>query len=284
MLRGKFIQFVNVSIAVGWCAKAVCFCALALSLPLSCFALRINNPKIEVQLDKGKSYSGSITVENNSDKDARIRVYAEDFLYVQPFDGGKEFFPLGTTSFSLSSWLVLPPTDFILSPYGQKTVNFILRPQDDVAKVHCGVIFFETAIGKTINEQGQGIDILGRVGSLIFIEPQSMHKAGEFSEITPGPNSLTGNFLNNGNTFLHVQGTYYIIDAAEIVKDRGAIGELYLLPQDKAKVVIKLPKTISAGKFTLVITFDLEEGVAVVKEIDLEVLANGEINILAVRD
>jgi hypothetical protein len=284
MAREKSVHFVNVNIMIGWCAKAFCFCALALSLPLSCFALRINNPKFDIQLDKGKSYSGSITVENNSDKDARIRVYAEDFIYVPPFDGSKEFSHLGTTNFSLSSWLVLPPTEFTLLPYANQTVNFILRPQESVTKVHCGVIFFETTIGKTTNEQGQGIDILGRVGSLIFVEPQELRKIGEFSEITADHNSLTGNFLNNGNTFLHVQGTYYIIDAAEIVKDRGKITELYLLPQDKARVAIKLPQNLSEGKFTLVITFDLEGETAVVKEIDLQVSANGEVNILATRD
>lgn len=280
----QFRMFSKLKRAVARGARIFFFLVLLLPLPFFVFALRINNPKFELQLDKGKSYSGSITVENNSDKEARIRVYAEDFLYVEPFDGTKEFFPLGTTGLSLSSWLALTPNEFVLSPYASQTVSFVLRPKDSVEKVYCGVIFFETAIGKTLNEQGQGIDILGRVGSLVFIEPQNLNRIGEFTEINTVDKSLTGTFINKGNTFLHVQGTYYIIDAAELVKERDQLKELYLLPKDKAKVVIKTPEALVEGKYTMVITFNLEGGEAAVKEIDFSVSPTGELKVLATRD
>lgn len=284
MLKAEILKIVGLRAAATRYAKILLFCVSTLLLPFSAFTLTIDNPKIDIQLDKGKSYSGTITVDNNSDRDARIKVYAEDFIYVEPFDGSKEFLPLGTTTFSLSRWLTVSETEFILKPYEHKAVSFILQPQEQIEKVHCGVIFFETSIGKALNDKGENIDILGRVGSLVFVEPQSLKKAGEFSAVTIDSKSFKGTFTNNGNTFLHVVGTYYIVDSSEMVKDRGKIQELYLLPQDKTKVTIKPPEKISEGKYTMIITFDLEGGEAAVKEIDFSVSPAGELKILAVRD
>jgi len=284
MIRAEFFRFSKFRVTAAYCAKVLFFCVLTLLLPFSVFSLTIDNPKIDIQLDKGKAYSGAITVDNNSDKDVRIKVYAEDFIYVEPFDGSKEFLASGTSSFSLSSWLTVSETEFALKPYEHRIVNFVLQPQENIERVHCGVIFFETAIGRTLNDKGEGIDILGRVGSIIFIEPQNLQKKGEFNEITTDLKSFRGIFVNKGNTFLHVQGTYYIINSNEMVEDRGQINELYLLPQDKTKVIIKAPEKISEGKYTMVITFDLEGGEAAVKEIDFSVSPTGELSILAVRD
>lgn len=271
-------------VAIARCAQVICLCALALSLPSFAFALKIDNPKISVALSKGQSYSGSIVVENNSDKETRIRVYAEDFLYIAPFDGSKEFFPLGTTRFSFSSSLTMPSNEFILAPYDHQTVNFILRPQEDFDRVRCGVIFFETALGKTTGQQGEGIDILGRVGSLVFIEPKGKQKKGEFADIRVSDKSLEGIFTNKGNTFLRVQGTYYTIDSHEMVKERGQTPEFYLLPDDQTKITIVPSAALPAGNYTMVITFDMEGGEAVVKEINFSVSATGTLEVLAVSD
>jgi hypothetical protein len=45
-----------------------------------------------------------------------------------------------------------------------------------------------------------------------------------------------------------------------------------------------MPGKIAEGKYTMVITFDLEGGEAAVKEIDFSVSPTGELSILAVRD
>jgi hypothetical protein len=266
------------------CAKVVTLSVSVLLLPCVAFALRIDNPKIDMQLSQGESYSGQIVVENNDTHEIRVKVYAEDFLYKEPFDGEKQFLPKGTTPLSLASWLTMSPLEFSLAPYGRQTVNFVLRPGENVDRVHCGIIFFETALGKAISAQGEGIDILGRVGTLIFIEPPKQEKKGEFGQIKENENSFEGIFKNAGNTFLHVQGIYYIIDSNAKVKARGKTNELYLLPENQTKVSVKPQETLSAGNYTVVLTFDLEGGKVLVKEIDFSVTASGTYKIVTVRD
>jgi len=284
MLPGSQKQSILTRAIATRCVRALALSVGALLLPCIAFALRIDNPKIDVQLNKDESYSGQIVVENNSTEEIRIKAYAEDFLYKEPFDGEKQFLPKGTTPLSLAAWLTLSPLEFTLAPYGRQTVNFVLRPQENVEIVHCGIIFFETGLGRTVNEQGEGIDVLGRVGSLIFIEPTKQEKKGEFSQIKENARSLEGIFKNTGNTFLHVQGIYYIIDSTDKVSTRGKTNELYLLPQNQAKVDISPTDALPAGNYTVVLTLDLEGGKALVKEIDFSVSSTGAYKIITVRD
>ena len=138
----------------------------------------------------------------------------------------------------------------MLTPFSSKEINFTIKPGISVNTTHCGVLFFETSIGKGFDSTGKAIDILGRVGSLIIIDPVSQRKNAEFYDITLTAGKIEGTFTNTGNTFLYVKGPYYIIDEAGIVHYRSETQELYLLPNDKAKINLDLPKDITPGKYT----------------------------------
>jgi len=253
-------------------------------LPVSAFALRIDNPKIHTYLAVADTYSDTINVENTLDTPVAVRIYLEDFAYVSPFDGTKEFYSPGTTDTSLASWISFAPQEINLAARERKEIKINLKPNGAFTKVHCGVLFFETTIGKGFDQEGKTVMILGRVGSLLIIEPKPGKKKAVFDAVTAKDHSLTGNFTNNGDTFLYAKGSYYVMDAKGMVADRGATPEFYTLPGNKAEVKISLSKDISSGDYTLFFNFDLEGGDVLVKEIDISIPPQGEVLISNVRD
>lgn len=252
-------------------------------LPFSSFALRIDNPKIKLRLSWDEKYSGAIIVDNPSENEVSVKAYLEDFIYIAPFDGAKEFYAPGTTDASLSNWVSFSPQEFVLKPFSRRRVNFSVTPTSSFDSVHCGVLFFETFIGTTY-KNGEAIKVLGRVGSLLFVEPENRKKQATFTDIEGKTYSLTGNFTNSGNSFIHAQGTSYTIDNQGIVKDRNALEELYLLPNDSAGLQIALSDELAPGAYTMVITFDLEEDDSLTKEIDFSLSHSGEITVLDERN
>ncbi|HIE43728.1 MAG TPA: hypothetical protein EYP78_02895 [Candidatus Omnitrophica bacterium] len=267
--------------------KGITIFLLVLSLCLSVFvfAFRIDKPKFVIQLSEGESFRGTVVIDNPSKEEMRVKVYLEDFTYILPYDGTKSFHPPGSTKISISSWITFSPHEFILKPYARQIVNFTVRPDKDFSTVHCGVLFFESSLGVGADESGAAINIIGRLGSLIFVEPENREKKAKFNDLVGGYYKLKGTFANYGNTFIRAQGTFYMIDSKGIAKDRGELLDLYTLPGNKADVSIPISKKLSYGeRYTLVLTYDLGEGDVLVKEIDFSLSSSGEIRILAIRD
>lgn len=246
------------------------------------YAVRIDKGKFVTQLSKGETYRASIMIENPLQQEVSVNVYLEDFTYVSPFDGTKKFYPPGSTEVSISDWINFSPQKFTLSPYSRKRFSFRIKPTDNVNSVHCGVLFFESPLGKSNSEMG--ISIIGKIGSLIFIEPEQSNKKAVFTDITGGLRKIKGNFANTGNTLITAKGTYYIMDTGGMVKTRGKIKELYMLPTNNTFIKMKIPKDLPSQKYTMVMTFNLKEGDVLVKEVDFLFQSSGNIEILEIRD
>ncbi len=248
----------------------------------SLYAVRIDKGKFVARLSQSEKYRGEITVKNDSQLKTEVTVYLEDFEYTAPYEGVKEFYSPGTKNNSIAGWINFSPQKFTLPAYGSKQVSFIVKPDEKVSTTHCGVLFFETPLGSV--EGGTGISLVGRVGSLLFINPKRTQREVTFSEIAGNYYKITGQLANSGNTFLDPKTTYYIMDPGGMVKDRGQLSQLYLLPEDKAWLEITIPKELPPGRQTTVLTFDLGKGDVLVKEIDFLVSNSGEIKILEIRD
>lgn len=246
------------------------------------YAIRIDKGKFVTQLSPSENYRGEITVKNDSQLKTEVTVYLEDFEYTAPYEGAKEFYSPGTKNNSIASWINFLPQKFTLPAYGSKQVGFIVKPDEKVSVTHCGVLFFETPLGSV--EDGAGLSLIGRVGSLLFINPKKAQREITFSKIAGSYNKITGQVTNFGNTFLDPKTTYYIMDPGGMVKDRGELNQLYLLPEDKTSLEVIIPQELSSGRYTTVLTFDLGKGDVLVKEIDFLVNNSGEIEILEIRD
>ena len=119
---------------------------------------------------------------------------------------------------------------------------------------------------------------------MFFIEPKDKVKKADLRDFGLNANSLTANFVNQGNVILIPRTTYYIMQEGGLVLNRGEIKKLYVPPGVSASLEIPFKKLLNAGHYTLVVNSDLEDGDVVVKEIGLSVDASGQITIENSRD
>jgi len=257
--------------------------ALLLLVPAAAFALRIDNPKLRVKVTTGQNYTGSIMAENPTKDTISVKVYLEDFIYIEPFDGEKKFMPRGTTSRTISDYITFSPQSFSLEPFGSKTVNFTLAPTKPLKETLCGVLFFETGIGSSVDD-GKAIDVLGRLGSLIFLDPADGKKSAAFSSPEGGNRKISGIISDDGSLFVSALGTFYVMDANGKVLDRGQTAEAYLMPGDKRPLEIKLSAGLPEGSYTAVVTFDMQDNDIFTKEIDFSLSSSGEVKVTGSRD
>lgn len=267
------------------------FCFLFLCLLLSftvnafSFNISVDVPKVKLKVKEGEVVRGELAVRNPTQDEIKIKVYLEDFSYASPYDGTKKFFPPGSTEFSPAKWITFSPQEIALAPFGRKKVSYIVKVPSTVTGGYYAVLFFETSLGAiTSAEEGANILIVGRVGSLFFIEAEDSIKKVGIEEITAEGNTVKGEFHNLGNVIVISKGSFYVMDDTGRVFDRGKINDIYISPGDKALFSISLVNDISPGRYTLITTFDLEEGDILVREIDFSKGKRGEIKILQIRE
>ncbi|MBU0693484.1 MAG: hypothetical protein KKC11_02270 [Candidatus Omnitrophica bacterium] len=248
------------------------------------FNLSISDPKINLKVKQDEALTGKIKVANPSSGEIKVKVYLEDFTYIPPYDGTKKFFPSGSTQFSCAQWISFSPQEFKLPPFGARFVNYSLRVPHDAKGSYCAVLFFETALGEIEEEAGYNVKVLGRVGSLIFLEAEGSLKQAKIRNIKTEGDEIKGEFLNLGDVFINSVSSYFVMDEEGMVLDRGKLEDLFLFPKDKAPFTIPLLEKIPAGKFSLICTFDLGAGDILVKELDFIKDAKNFIKIIEIRD
>ncbi len=245
--------------------------------------LLIEEGKINLQVTPGQSLSGTITVHNTSPEAQIVRAYWEDFTYIPPYGGKKDFLPAGSTPYTMYQWVQFSPQEFNLPSYGQQKVRYSIKVPDNIQGGHYGVLFFEKSVSKAMRSQ-TGLSIITRVGSLFFVEPSNRNKAGKVQNAALKDNAVSGDFLNIGNIILIPSCTYYIMDKNSLIVDRGKTQPFYLPPGKKTPFKIKISPNLRAGAYTIVLTFDLGQDDSLVKEIDFTKDDSGHFVIREERD
>lgn len=253
------------------------------SLSVDCQAqLLIEKGKIQHKANPGEHVEDSVTIHNTSDKAMDIRVYWEDFEYVAPFDGNKQFYPLGMTERSCGKFGHFSPQEFNLPAFGSKKVNYAVNLPEDAEGTFSGVLFFEKRDENTVKTTG--FQLVTRIGCLIFIDINGSLKGAQISNVSSTSDQISGDFENKGQILLFPKGTYYIVDNEGLAADRGEIKTLYLPSAAKAEFSITMSKEILPGSYTAVLTFDLEGGDSLVKEVDFTKDERGQAVITQTRD
>lgn len=244
------------------------------------FAFGIDNPKIYVHLHQDEIYTDKILVTNTTQAPLEVRAYYQDFEYTEPFNGEKNFYPPDSLDFSIGSWLTLTPNVFHLEPGESQVAYITIQPNEPFDRVHCGVIFFETAMGMGMNEDGSQVQTLGRIGSIVFVEPAGKENKQLKCDVDSSlPYTIDLNVFNAGNSFIHTVPSYYVIDEDGNFYDRGSLDETFFMPGDSTRVSGNITKNISPGHYIMVLTIDMEEGAVIVPEISFSIDSSGFINI-----
>jgi hypothetical protein len=255
----------------------------SLLLAFNVFALRIDSARVIAAIAEDGSYSGVVNVDNPNSTPVSVKVYVEDFVYVEPFTGDKELFARGVSAHSLSNWLTYSPQQFILDPHASKQVNFTIAPKGKFNKTHCGVVFFESSMGNAVQD-GKAVEVIGRLGMLLFADPAGFPKEAKLTSLKAEKRKITGILSNEGKVFVEAAGSFYVMDSQGMVLDRSKLPTYYLLPENKAKVALNFSDSLPAGSYTAIVTFDLQNEATVVKEIDFSLSESGEVKVLETRD
>ena len=245
--------------------------------------LMIDKAKIKLEIIPKETFAGTINVRNFSEKNVGVKVYFQDFVYIAPFDGRKNFLTLGATEYSCGKWIRFFPEEFTLAPFGKEEVAYSIEVPEGIKGGYYGVLFFETSMGQLEGKEVH-LKVVQRLGCLFFLETDDKTKKAEIKTISITQDPLQGYFVNSGDTILIPSSVFYIMDKQGMIVGRGEIEKFYLPPGEKTSFNIKLPGELSQEAYTLVITFDLEEGDSLIKEIDFVKEKPGIIKILQIRD
>ncbi len=241
--------------------------------------LYLENGKVVLAVSGGEHTNGSLIIRNTSADQADVKVYWEDFKYKPPYDGSKDFLPASTVTGSASQWVTFYPQSFSLPPFGQQKIDYSVAVPGSIDKGHYGVLFFEKSSLAVTN--GEGVNLVTRVGCLFFIEPTDKNKNAAIENVKlEGNESFSASFANHGNIIIIPRTTYYIMQEGGLVLLRGEANKVYVPPGAAATIEIPLKKKLSPGRYTLVVNADLQEGDVAVKEISLAVDASGQITIV----
>ncbi len=242
----------------------------------------IEQGKVNLTAHPGDPLGGDVTVNNTSDKEINVKIYWEDFVYQSPYDGAKKFMPAGTSDRSLAKWIQFSPREIVLPSFGKKKISYTIAVPASAQGGYYGVLFVEPEIPDL--KLDKGVKIITRVGSLFFVETEGSIKQASVEGLTFTGSRLQGKFANNGNVILLPQATYYIMDRESIVADRGELKQQYLPPAAVLDIDLELKPELAPGDYTLVLTFDLQSGDVVVKEVDFTKNSDSEYVLKTVRD
>ena len=238
--------------------------------------IRINAPKIELELEPGETYSGETEVENPTDQELKLRVYLEDWAYKPGGTGEKDFGPVGTLPLSAGKWIAFSPTEADIQPYGRVTVRYTIAVPPDAKGTYYSVLFFENILGTTTNQEGANVLVAGRIGSLFFVQIKgTVERSGKLRslDVVPpqgnSPMEISVDFENSGNVDITLQGNFVLMDEKGSVAARGDLKKIYTQPGGGAKNKTEWVGRLEPGKYNLVVTFDLGKGKSLVEEKEL---------------
>jgi hypothetical protein len=261
------------------------FCALiiivSLTLTLPCFAqVMVNKSKIKLKAQPGESITGSVKVHNTSERSVEIKVYMQDFDYVEPFEGQKKFLPAGSQDNSCANWVSFSPRQFQLPAFAEKEVNYSIRVPQDASGGYHSILFLEQP-AKSVSGK-VGLRVIARIGCLFFVEIGDEPRQASVQGFTVDDNHIKAVFANKDNLVLIPEGTFYILDQEGMAVQRGELTTYYIPPDKSREFQIPVKDKIPAGSYSLILTFNLGDE-ALVKEVDFKKTDIG-LEVLRVRD
>jgi hypothetical protein len=247
--------------------------------------MRADKSKIRVVIAPGQASTGIINVENPGSEPKTVRVYLEDWVYLPPGDGSKDFRPAATTKASACDWITFSPAELPLAPGGRGKISYTIKVPEGAEGAHYAALFLENMSNAAVTE-GVGVNLAIRVAVLFFVEAEAaVTRDISVTKISVKQSAkkaldITLPVKNIGNVDLTIGGTFDIMSSDGMVVGRGTFGNLYTLPDDSGIMSSSWSLPIPPGSYSIVLTIDigkaLEEtgmgrGPVIVKEASLKI-------------
>lgn len=244
--------------------------------------LLMEQSRVNLTVNPGETVVDSMFIHNTGRQDADIRVYWQDFEYLPPYDGKKQFTPPGTSAYSMGEWISYSPQVLTIPAQGKREIRYTIKTPADAQGGYYGVLFFEQAL--TPAAQNTGVNIITRLGSLFYVETVDSDRSARVDNIRIQDEFLKGDFTNAGNVYQFPKGVYYLVDDEGVAVDRGNMDTMYVMPGATAEFMVVIHQDLDVGDYTMVVTFDQGDNQSIVKEIDLTKFNSGQYQIRQLRD
>lgn len=245
-------------------------------------AIFIEQGKVVHKVVPGSKLTGEVTVHNTGNEPEKVKIYWEDFEYSEPYNGSKNFMPAGSSPVTFVSWIRFTPMQLDLPPFGKADISYIIDTPEDFIGGRYGVMFFEP-VDPQIDPK-TGMNIVSRVGSLFFLESSDKSKSAALSNVELTDTGFMADFQNRGDVVQIPDGTYYVMDSDGVAVDRGDVPKVYVPPGKTAKYKFDFNNDFAAGRYTIILTVDLQEQDVIVKEIDFQKDPDSRVTVLGSRD
>lgn len=248
--------------------------------------VNIDSPKIRLAISPGQSERGVIRLTNPTNQPKEIRVYVEDWYYLFPFDGSKEFKPAGSFQHSSAGWIQFLPKEFVLPPYGSQVVSYEITVPSDAEGGKVAALFFEEQFAEAdTSSSGVGVGVAVRVASLFYIDVKGrINRQARVENLNltnrRGSLAIEADFINTGNTDITAGGTFYIIDSEGVVYGRGEFNDVYTLGGDTARLSAEAYNALGAGIYDMIITLKYQDETVKVVEKRINVSRSGGIEVV----
>lgn len=249
------------------------FLLISFSSASQAATIRINAPKIELELAPGETYTGEILAENPDEGEVETRLYLEDWVYADNGSGEKNFTPASSTPLSASGWINFNPSKEKLPAFGRMTVRYTITVPPDAKGSYYSVLFFETILGNAKDEEGVNVLVAGRIGALFLVQVKgTVNRDGVIKNIVMRnpegnkPLEIDTTFQNTGNTDITLGGNFLIMDTEGKVLGRGDINKVYTLAGMEATRTTQWIGRLSPGSYQVLLTYDLGKGKTLVEE------------------
>lgn len=242
--------------------------------PAAATTIRIDEARVRLEMAAGETKTGQIHISNPTDGPVTVKIYTEDWEYLDTGNGDKDFFPAGTLPNSASPWITYNPSQVTIEPYGKQVVDYTVAvPADAAGGTRYSILFFETSLGVGQNEEGASVTVAGRIGSLFYVDlTGQVRREGKIEriEFTPGkgnrPAVIRPIFKNTGNTSLALEGEFVLMDADGAVKARSKLNPIYSREGSTTSQETEWAGRLAPGTYDGVFTFDLGGGELLVEE------------------
>ena len=271
----------NSILKYSFCLFAILIIAMVPALRVEAISVEIG--PIELTLEPGETYSGSIPVTNDEDGTAHFRIYLGDWRQTET---GDEYYEVGKIEDSLSHWMKVHPSSLTLSPGESAEVYFeISIPDDpDLTGSYWGIFFVEGEARKQeINAADEGMPNLGlriilRHGIKVYVNiPGTEISKAEFTTAqtipsTGGGLDFVASFENQGNTYLRPHVWLELRDQMGNTVLTSPHRIMTILPGIKRDYSFDLSGLeISPGRYTALIIADYDAPVLIAAQAEVEV-------------
>ena len=256
---------------------------LAIAIPCA-HAISVSIKPIELNLQPGEKYTGSIRVYNEDAETAHVKIYLGDWRQVEE---NEQYLNVGEGQHSISQWMQLSPKHLSIKPnHWEKTQYEIQVPDDEtLSGSYWGIIFVEEMKSEepkvVPNENGiptLGVNVVFRYGIKIyttFPEADECEAAFVDAQTIPvegGGLDLAAIFENQGNTYLRPFVWLEVRDESgkTIIKEDHQ--RQTVLPGIKRRYKFSLhDMNIPAGKYTALIIADYSAPLLIAAQAEIEV-------------